>query len=317
MNKTKAAYKVFQVLVVLLSLGYIAYKLHNEYNRGVFLDSFASFSLQNSLLLIASVFGVLVNWFFEAVKFSVLLKPIQKINYKTSLKAVLAGITVSIFTPKRIGDFGGRVFVLEKSNRVKGIFATILGSYSQLLITICIGLILLPAYLKVNELLANRLFTSIHIFFIGTVVILLSLFVYFNIPVFGRILLKFKFLKRYGKFIDFVGLYTKPDLLQILGLAALRYAVFSCQMFALLQFFGVQINFTDAFIGISQVYLYMSVMPTLALGELGVRGSLSVWVLGAFSQATTGILAASVLIWVLNLAIPAIIGNYFLLKFKY
>ncbi|MBE9468956.1 MAG: hypothetical protein IMY72_11655, partial [Bacteroidetes bacterium] len=53
----------------------------------------------------------------------------------------MSGVTVSIFTPNRVGEFGGRIFVLKRKNRVSAIFATIVGSFSQLIITIVVGLI--------------------------------------------------------------------------------------------------------------------------------------------------------------------------------
>ena len=51
-------------------------------------------------------------------------------------KAVFSGITVSTFTPNRIGEYGGRVFCLEKGDRIKAVFITILCSMSQLLTTV-------------------------------------------------------------------------------------------------------------------------------------------------------------------------------------
>ena len=42
-------------------------------------------------------------------------------------------INISTFTPNRIGEYGGRVFCLEKGDRVKGVLITIIGSIAQFL----------------------------------------------------------------------------------------------------------------------------------------------------------------------------------------
>ena len=63
-------------------------------------------------------------------------------------KAVFLGITVSIFTPNRIGEFGGRIFCLKSADRIKGVIITILGNVAQLLVTIIFGSIAFLFYIK-------------------------------------------------------------------------------------------------------------------------------------------------------------------------
>ena len=92
---------------------------------------------------------MLINWSFEAIKWKILIEKIQKIKFLTSLKAVMAGITVSAFTPNRVGEFGGRIFFLESQNRTKAIVLTFLGNVAQLLVTIVVGAFLFAIYLAV------------------------------------------------------------------------------------------------------------------------------------------------------------------------
>lgn len=317
MKASKTLYSIFKAVVIVVSVIYIAYKLYIEFANGTLFAAFHRLNYKHIIILLLLLVLVVINWSLESVKFKVLLKPIQIIKFLVSFKAVLAGITVSIFTPKRIGDFGGRVFALEPKNRINGIFATLLGSYSQLIVTLTFGVCLLPFYMLENETIRN-VFPNNGILFFGIgVVILLSLFVYLNIPLIGKYLLQVRFFYKHKNIIEFVKQYNKSELLKVIGISALRYVIFTFQMFLFLEFFGVDIGYANALIGISQIYLYMTFVPTLALGELGVRGSLSVWVLSVFTSASSGVIAASVLLWFCNLAIPALIGNYFLWKFKY
>ena len=56
-----------------------------------------------------------LNWFLESLKWRFLISKIEKISINRSIRAIFSGITISTFTPNRIGEYGGRVFCLEKS----------------------------------------------------------------------------------------------------------------------------------------------------------------------------------------------------------
>ena len=73
----------------------------------------------------------------------------ENVSLWLSIKAVFLGITVSIFTPNRVGEFWWPRFCLEKANRIKAILITILGNMGQLLATIIFepGLGVLPIHL--------------------------------------------------------------------------------------------------------------------------------------------------------------------------
>ena len=60
--------------------------------------------------------------------------------------------------------------------------------------------------------------------------------------------------------------------------------------------------------------LTMTIIPTIALTELGVRGSVALYFIGLISSNDIGIVTASFTLWFINLAIPAIIGSAFVLR---
>ena len=82
-----------------------------------------------------------LNWFLESLKWRFLISKIEKISIKRSLRAIFSGITVSAFTPNRVGEYAGRVFCLEKADRVQAVLITVIGSMAQLVVTIVFGLI--------------------------------------------------------------------------------------------------------------------------------------------------------------------------------
>src|SRR3954463_14477474 len=53
------------------------------------------------------------NWGLEARKWQVLLKPLERLTFFTSFKAILSGVAFSINTPNRIGEYGGRIVYVQ------------------------------------------------------------------------------------------------------------------------------------------------------------------------------------------------------------
>jgi uncharacterized membrane protein YbhN (UPF0104 family) len=249
---------------------------------------------------------------------------IEKVGFFRSLVAVFSGITVSIFTPNRVGEYAGRVFVLEQASRWEGVMITVLGSMSQLLVTIIVGSVcfILYVYRYLN------IFESLEFYgliFIISVLVFILLIIFFNvtllISVINRLPQRFQ---RFKKHCLVISNYKFHELLNVLLLSLLRYFIFITQFYLLLNLFGVEILYFDAFILISVVYLVMAAIPTVALTELGVRGSVSIYFIGMyFSYASNpgshdiAILTASSVLWVINLAIPAIIGALFIFRLKF
>jgi len=281
------------------------------------------------LSLTGIVLMMIVNWALEAMKWQYLVRKSEPIGFFTSLKAVLAGITVSTFTPNRIGEFFGRVFILKHTNPWKGAFMTIVGSISQLVVTIVLGCIAFVFfafyYIPYSEYISDFLFYAL-----SGVVLLLAGFVlllYFNIRILEPVLKRFT-LKRWENVraqLNVFSEYRARELMVVLGYSMARYIVFSLQYYFLLRMFLVPIGFWDGMIIIACIFFFMAAVPTIALSELGVRGTLAVFFMGIFfsdnyilaDAGTFGALSASTLIWIINLVVPAMIGGLFVLQLKF
>jgi hypothetical protein len=259
-----------------------------------------------------------LNWFIESLKWKLLIDRIQLINYTKSFKAVIAGITVGIATPNRIGEIGGRILFIDKEKRNYGIIATWIGSFSQFITTITIGIIgvililfFYPNLINSSELINKLTLTLLLVFLISII------WLFFNINKLKPLLLKIPFLK--AKINQLHSLSDTPNsiLLKLLFLSLVRFSIFSFQYFLLLLFFNVEISIFNSFISVSLVYLFTTLVPTTTLAELGVRSSLAIFFIGFFSQNIPGIVLSSFTLWIINLAIPAIIGSVFLIRNKF
>ena len=63
-------------------------------------------------------------------------------------------------------------------------------------------------------------------------------------------------------------------------------------------------------------FLFITTIPSFALGEIGIRGSICIFFFSKFTDQLTGVLMASTALWMVNVATPAIAGAVSILYFK-
>ena len=86
------------------------------------------------------IFLMIINWSIEALKWKISIQKVQPISFSRSFRAILSGVSFSVSTPNRIGEYLGRILYMEEGNRLRVISLTIVGSMSQLIITLFAGI---------------------------------------------------------------------------------------------------------------------------------------------------------------------------------
>ncbi len=270
------------------------------------------------LLVITLLF---INWGIEAAKWKLLVNHVQQMSFFKAFKSVLAGCSVTMLTPNRIGEYGGRMLFVEPQHRIKAISLTITGSISQLLITMimgCLGLLFLR-YFSHNS--SNALSVLPHfwgdvlIYFSVAGTLVLFLF-YIRLGWLVRLLEKLPALNKAVKHIAVLDEFNTSQLVQLLALSLLRYGVFVLQYVLLLQVMQVQISFGLCFWLITVFYLVMAVAPTIGFLELPIRVKASLQLMQLYSANTLGIQTAALAIWLINLVVPAVMGSILILGIK-
>ncbi len=233
----------------------------------------------------------------------------------------MAGCSITMLTPNRIGEYGGRILFVQEHNRLRAISLTILGSISQLTVTIVmgtIGLLMLTfipgkdaaAFTFIPQVLSNTLLW---------VCIFLSFFMmlfYLRIGWLIHLMEKVKFLAKPLKYVRLLDEFSGKQLLRILFLSLLRYLVFILQYMLLLSVMQVGINYHLCFWLLSVFYLLMTMAPTIGFTELPLRATAMVEIFKLYSTNILGIQAAALGIWLINLVLPAIIGSILILGIK-
>ena len=276
-------------------------------------------SFQHPALWLA-VSMMFVNWGLEAFKWQILLHPLEKLSFTNAFKSVLAGCSITMLTPNRVGEYGGRILYVREENRLDAIPLTILGSVSQLFVTVLMGsfgLVYLK-YFSQDKQLFNSLpaYTEDILLYISTSAAIFLILIYVRIGLVVRLLNNIKWLKNIAAHILLLNTFSRKQLLRILFLSFLRYMVFILQFILLLQIMQVQINFFTCFRLLTVFYLVMAIAPTIGFIELPVRAAASLEILQLYSNNFIGIQAASLGIWIINLVIPAIVGSLLILGIK-
>ena len=266
------------------------------------------------IYLLIAILLIPINWGLEALKWKRSIRHLKYISFKHAFKAVLSGVSFSVTIPNRVGEYLGRVIYLPEGYRLKAISATIVSSFAQLLITLlagCFGMLLLKNYLLVS-IIPVLWYRFIIYGLTGTTLLLLLL--YFNIA--GSVGWFYRWIKnqKYLYLVEALRDFSWRILIQLLLISLIRYLVFIIQYFLIFQLFGVELPPGVIAEVMSVVFLFMAVVPSIALLEIGIRGEICLKLIGLFSANALGTGLTSVTVWLINLILPAIAGSLFLLN---
>ncbi len=308
--KTKQFFFVLIKLSIVVGAFYFIYqKLLN--NPELKFEDFLRFSDKNKLFstinIIFLVFLSGFNWILEIMKWRFLISKIKKISFLEATEQSLGALTASIFTPNRIGEYGAKAIYFEKSQRKKVLLLNLVSNMLQMSVTVILGVIGFIFLYKNYEVDIDYRFIR--------ALILLTLIALF--AVFG---LKQNRFNIKGFSFEKVINYIKNLGVKYLGvgflLSVLRYAVFSFQFYFILTLFGVQLNYVDAMILITSMYLLASIIPTISIFDVVIKGSVALYVFGLADINQLPILSCILLMWLLNFALPSVFGSYYVLNFN-
>jgi hypothetical protein len=265
---------------------------------------------------------VFVNWGLEARKWQVLLGPLQKISFIRAFKSVLSGLALSLNTPNRMGEYGGRILYVKEGSRIKAISLSIAGSISQLIITLllgCAGLayVLFFQIKNTGSIMELPPFWLKILLFISAVVTGFLLLFFFRLSWLIRLIEKIPKAEKFTQYISVLDEFTAKLLLRLLSLSFFRYLVFVLQYILLLQVLDVHIYSVDCFWIISILFLVLAIVPSFAIADLGIRGKFSTELLSVYSVNTVGILGTTFGIWLINLFIPALAGSILIIGIRF
>ncbi|MBI1194168.1 MAG: hypothetical protein GC205_13505 [Bacteroidetes bacterium] len=253
-----------------------------------------------------------LNWGLESAKWRRLINSLESVGARKAFSAVLSGVTLGLFTPNRIGEYGGRLLYLEPRHRWTGVSLSLVGSYAQNLITLFAGTVCGSIYLRrhpdfpVN--LPDWAFPALALAW-GV-----ALFGYVTLPVWAGERIGQRLPRRIRPHITALKALSHWVLFQALIFSAARFLVFTAQYLVLLRVYGVSLPPGAALTAVGTVFLLQSVLPSFAAVELLKRGNIALLVFGFLEAGEPAVLATSSTLWLINLVLPALVGYVLLIR---
>lgn len=311
----KSGFYLFIKIVIAVLCGVFLYKRLFGFDLSGYKDLFTQSLKTNWWILFLAVFFIFINWGIETVKWKFLIKNIEQLSFFKAFSAVMGGVAVSSFTPNRVGEFAGRILFLKNKLDTRVVALTVIGSMSQLLMTFFIGLPGFFLFVASDPWVGAMLGKWTKVSFVAIPVI--YLFIFWNLPFLLRKLKAwFKNNRHINYLIEGTSILNLSGLKYISLLSFFRYLIFLSQYVLVLSFFNVGMLWWQFIVFIPAIFFVQTVVPTFAISEIGVRMTAAMAVLRFTNIPEIQIVAASILVWVINLMIPSVIGVFTLLFTK-
>ena len=265
--------------------------------------------------LVAVFLLMIGNWLFETIKWRYICRRFAPIRFRRAVESVLCGLSWAVFTPNRIGEYGGRVMFLTPRKRVFGVIGMLVGALSQMVITNVLGAIAICWF--VGTFLEPDPFLFLGICLLGLVYIAVFILLYFNIRIINVFLLKFRFLHRYKRFVDLLLRYDRKALWRVFLYSAMRYLIFTSQYCILMQTMIPDLPLVQMVLMIFILFFVQSALPSLDLFDVGVRSVTASYFFGFITPHVVAVMAVVACVWFVNLILPALIGSVFVFKINF
>ncbi|WP_069660647.1 lysylphosphatidylglycerol synthase transmembrane domain-containing protein [Arcticibacter eurypsychrophilus] len=316
LNNKKAISILVKCSVLILATIFIVYKLNHNTNLSDFKRLVNQLSdKQVYSAMIALFILMLLNWFLESLKWKFLVQHIERISILKAVESVFCGLTWAIFTPNRIGEYGGRIFFLTPRKRVFGAIAMAVGAVGQMVITNVVGAVavlwFIWNFIPIDKWLLYALIPVVIVFS------LFFLLFYFNIKWLIGLLSRISFLKQFKKFYMILARYSKRDLMIVFNYAMTRFIVFTSQYCLVIHLLIPEIPILGMVMMIFILFFVQSALPSLDLLDVGVRAMTATYFFSFITQHEVAIMASTACIWFINLIIPAILGAGFVFKLNF
>jgi hypothetical protein len=255
--------------------------------------------------IIFILFLSFLNRFFEILKWQNLVQSFQEISLYESTKQVLAALTLGVFTPVGAGEYVGKALYFDKSKTKEVVFLNLICNGIQMVVTAIFGILgLWVISFQLSVFSCHLLIFSL----VGlSIIFYLLFFVLKKVEIKGysiEVLLK--------KINEIPKKIHQKNILLGFG----RYLVFTHQFYFLLLGFEVQLPYYQLFATITAVYLLASIIPSFQFLDFALKGGLSIYFFNLLGVNEWIIIFITSLMWFLNVALPVVIGSYFVLKFK-
>lgn len=302
--------------VVGLAIWFIVTKINNQQNLVEFTSLMKRIPVSTMYFTLSIVILLMLcNWFLEVVKWRYLSKSVEKLSYWKAIQSVFCGLTWAIFTPNRIGEYGGRILLLKPRNRARGAVLMGIGLFAQLVLTSFFGALSIAWFVSVFIDAPTSL--TFAIWLIAIIYAFAFLLLYFNVHWVDQVICKVKWLNKISPFFSVLRNVSWQDLLYVLLLSLARFVIFTSQYVILMLVILPEIPVVSMILMIFILFFVQAAVPSLDIFDFSVRSFVASNLYSYVTTQEIAVMAIVSCIWFVNLILPAIIGSFFVLNVNY
>lgn len=302
---------VKKLLFPLLKLGLIAmafFFLYQKFSTGDFIELSWSWTDSSFIALFLFFSFGLLNLVLDAKAWQEVQGILQKISLKKALEHNFKSYGLAFISPMNSGEIVGRYIIQEETeNRKKALFLTFWTHAPKMFSKIILVLSILP--LLFQSQLGK-------ISYLALPLISIIILVYLNLD---KVLswIGTKNLKQ-RKLEDYI-VAGQPKLrskIKLLVLNGSRFLIYSLQLTFVLWALNLENISLEILLSIPVYYLLSALIPSYSGLDFLIKGTFSLYYFEMFSSNQWGFALATSLVWLLNWAIPSIIGLLSLKKIE-
>ena len=256
-----------------------------------------------------------LNWTLESAKWQLLAQKAVRITFAEAFRSTLTGLAVGAAVPAQLGDTLGRITSLRSKSRLRALGAALVSNGIQFYVSILGGAVgwfgsdFSRRFSQELSLVISSLLITILLGGLLMGAFRQSLFTWRS---------KRPWAKKLKRSLEVARHYEAPELAVALAIGGLRYLVFVGQFALALTLFDLSLTTEQVLGGVSMVYLVKTILPAInAVGDLGVREFTALYVFEPYQLPSEKIMAATFLIWLVNILAPLLVGVFFIWKFKW
>jgi len=311
--KHKRWHKVVYLAIAFIAFYYVVKKLlafdQWDYISGRFINEFWF------LLVIFQVVLWVLNIGMESLRWRYLLNTFTKVSFSSSVKMVLMGFTTGSISPMKIGEPGGKILGLKKDERPTGILASVYGSYINSTVLFLIALFIFPVALS-SGLLSIPVSFQLSLFSSVILGICILLGSYVIVYFFFRQIKKHVRNSKWALKPEFFNSFRLNKFPILFLYTLIRVIVYNVQLYIWFRFFNITDLGLDFFLLSPLYFAAITLIPAIFLFDLGIRGSVGVYIFSSLSNNLGAVLSALFFLWFLNVALPVLWGSLLLIRSK-
>ncbi|WP_293930410.1 hypothetical protein [Sphingobacterium sp. UBA6645] len=318
LTKTQRKYLnlLIKFIIVALAMWFVVSKVNNQKNLAEFKNLIETIDPITIRVVLGLVFLLmLLNWLLEVVKWRFLSRRLEYLGMWKAIRSVFCGLTWAIFTPNRIGEYGGRIMLLKPENRASGAVAMGVGLFAQLVLTSVFGAISIAWF--VTTFIETPTSVDFGVWLLAIIYALAFLILYFNVSWVDYLVGKVKFLHKVKPFFAVLEEYSVRELAYVLWLSTCRFVIFTSQYIILMLVFLPELSIASMLPMIFILFFIQSAVPSLDIFDFSVRSFVASNLFAYITTQELAVMAIVSCVWFVNLIFPAIIGAFFVFNVNY